>query len=763
MGKQKIYFNKRDDLTQTEIVEVDWDSWTLKKAKNELHNLDVSLKTPTDWINKNSETGLDCTIGDEIGLYATFGMDTLNDGTKRFGGYITNVDSEYAGSLNAKFSVKDYKQVLKNKIIFKDYYKSMPQTIGQYSKYINKMYSATTLYDAVMGICEMVNVSDFTLLETPYKWVKPNNTPLTRNIGSYSDCITYSGLLNKFAANSFTTEDMHQINLRYTDSEVEFEIYDSATGYDAMAYPHIGLTYHRTPISHANLGFKFVINGTTYYLPWFDNLDGYTGYKLKGLVQTPTSQPATLMVPIKDLMDELYPDSVYNITYISLISKDVNNGSFYVSNIGAIDGYQATPMTHDYSYKDALEIINLISLQCGHDFEINPYKQPLLHNIEQRVTNKYVIEGENLISATLSCDDTELANNGMLIAKEDDTKAIVCQQIDLQSMIKYGEYDIVDENSDVATIEDGQSYIDNIIYTKGTPIPTLICNVLPDFDYEPGEYLYVYIPSMGIERTLELVSVTWDNTGKCELELGQPDTTLQNFLTNLSKNQKLGRNKNSQGMDKIVSSQRQKITNTGSYISPKGLIKITGRDLVEIGVELHRDVMTSSEGLVYGNVQGDPYWKSIGSDIYCDDRGLRMTLRGTSPILYFPLGLPFSMDKKVQLEKVRITYTYTGMDTYPPHLIYADIDVYSHFDIDDITSGFMFRDTISTHGPTSSSGTVTAELDLSDPEQQTLPDLPFLDYYHLLFSVSENSESGGEIVIDKIEIEYVSEGAQEDV
>jgi hypothetical protein len=761
MGKQKIYFNKRDDLTQTDIVEVDWESWTLKKAKNELHNLDVTLKTPVDWINKNSETGLDCNIGDEIGLYATFGMDTLNEGTKRFGGYITSVDSTYDGSLKASFTVKDYKQLLKNKIVFKDYYKNMPQTIGQYSKYINKMYSATTLYDSICGLCEMVDITDFTLLETPYKWVKANNSPLTRNIGSYSNCVTYSGILNKFGENSFTTGDMHQINLKYTDSEVEFEIYDNATGYDAMAHPHLGLTYHRPPISHANLGFKFVINGTTYYLPWFDDLTGYTGNFLTGLVKTPTSQPATLMIPLKDLMDELYTDSVYNVTYISLISKDVDNGSIYVSNIGAIDGYQATKMTHDYSYKDGLEIANQISLQCGHDFEINPYKQPILNNVEQRVTNKYVIEGTNLISATLNCDDTELVNNGMLIAKEDDKKAIVCQQIDLQSILEFGEYDIVDENSDIATIDDGQKYIDNIINMKGSPIPTITCKVLPDFDYEPGEHIYVYIPSMGIERTLEIVSVTWDNTGGCELELGQPDTTLQNFLINLSKNQKVGRNKNSQGMDKIISSQRQNITNTGSYISPRGLIRITGRDLVEIGVELHRDVMTSDDGLVYGNVKGDPYWKSIGSDIFCDERGLRMRLKDTNPQLWFPLGLPFSMERKVQLEKIRITYSYTGMATYPPHIIYADVSIYSHFDIDDKNTGFMFRDTIATHGPTSSSGSVTAELILSEPEQQTLPDLPFLDYYHLLFEISENEYSGGEILIESIEIEYISEGNQD--
>lgn len=760
-GGQKIYFNKRSDLNQTEIEEVDWESWSLKKSKNELHNLTLKLASPTDWIDKTSPTGLKCIFGDEIGLYASFGGN--EEDTKRFGGYISGIDSTFDGSLKVGFDCRDYKISLKNKQVFKDYYKNMPQTIGQYSQYINKLYTSTTLYDSICSLCSNVNITDFSLLESPYKWVVPNNTALTRTIGSNSTCTTYSGLKNPIGTNSFTSAQTHQIKTSPLDTEVEFTIYSDVTGYDLMAYPHIGLSYHRAQISNSKLGFKFIINGTTYYLPWFSDLNEYTGNFLTGLVKTNTTQLTTLMIPIKQLMDDLYPDVEYVCTYIGLVSKELDNGYIYLGNIGAIDGYQALPMTHEYAYKDSLEVANLISTQCNHIFDINPYKQPILRNRDSVVTNLSIIEGVNLISASLSCDDSEYSNNSLVICKQDDTKAIVAQEIDLQSMNNHGEYDFVEENSEITTDDDAKKYVQDLLKQKSAIIPEITCKVEPSFEYEPGDVIYVYIPSMGIERSLEIQEVTITNTGDCEVIVGYPNETLQSLLLNLSKKQKLGQNRNTQNMDKTTQLKRELITNTGAYIQPRGKIVITGKDLVETGVDLYHDKCIKDGAMGFLN-KGDPLWRSENCGVGVDERGIQIVFNSPGAgNIYIPLGIPFYLQTSAQLEKIRVTYSWDAILTHTPaQRIYIDLDVYSSFDPYEPSSGLLAHHSFINHLPVTDSGTLTHELVLNETTGYTLPELPFLNYYHLIFALQENISEGW-IRIEKIEIEYVSEGRQENV
>lgn len=758
-GGQKIYFNKRSDLNQTEIEEVDWESWSLKKSKNELHNLTLKLASPTDWIDKTSPTGLKCIFGDEIGLYASFGGN--EEDTKRFGGYISGIDSTFDGSLKVGFDCRDYKISLKNKQVFKDYYKNMPQSIGQYSQYINKLYTSTSLYDSICALCNNVNITDFSLLESPYKWVVSNATPLTRTTGSNSTCTTYSGLKNPIGANSFTSSKTHQIKTSPLDTEVVFTIYSDGAGYDLMAYPHIGLSYHRAQISNSKLGFKFIINGTTYYLPWFSDLNEYTGNFLTGLVKTNTTQLTTLMIPIKQLMDDMYPDVEYKCTYIGLVSKELDNGYIYLANIGAIDGYQALPMTHEYAYKDSLEVANLISTQCNHIFDINPYKQPILKNRDNVVTNLSIIEGVNLISASLSCDDSEYSNNSLVICKQDDTKAIVAQEIDLQSMNNHGEYDFVEENSEITTDDDAKKYVQDLLKQKSAIIPEITCKVEPSFEYEPGDVIYVYIPSMGIERSLEIQEVTITNTGDCEVIVGYPNETLQTLLLNLSKKQKLGQNRNSQNMDKTTQLKRELITNTGAYIQPRGKIVITGKDLVETGVDLYHDQITEYCPMWPTKTVGDFLWRTNLSGVGVDERGITVVFNDDNGQLKFPVGIPFYIQTSAQLEKITVTYSYGDLMSTPGQRIYLDVDFYSHFNPYE-SAGALMTSSISNHAPTSSSGTVVASLDLNDTTGYTLPDLPFLNYYHLLFTLEEVFGEGW-IRIEKIEIEYVSEGRQENV
>ena len=86
----KIEFNKRNS---NDRFEVDWESWTLKRSVNELHQLSFALKEPDTWIDFTSDTGFYTNIGDEVRLNAIYSHEAEKE-TLRFGGYINNIKAD---------------------------------------------------------------------------------------------------------------------------------------------------------------------------------------------------------------------------------------------------------------------------------------------------------------------------------------------------------------------------------------------------------------------------------------------------------------------------------------------------------------------------------------------------------------------------------------------------------------------------------------------------------------------------------------------
>lgn len=576
----KVLFNKRNYVD--EITDVDWLSWSLTRKKDELHELQVELTYPLDWIDFDADTGMKATIGDEIGLWASWGQ-TLDQDSKRFGGYISGISGAFDGSAKITFTAKDFRYSLQNRQVFRDYYRVMPIKTGMYGDYVNKLFKRTSLYTHTKDLCTYCGFTDFSLLENPHAWSLSEGQPFTRTLGTYSTSTTITGVgsgkSTKLSCNS-------------KDSSIAFTIYDDAQGYDGMAYPHLSIAYHLPKWSSASVGFRFTINGTYYYVPWRNSLTSYSGNKLRGLVPKFTKNFEILVIPIQQLMNEKYPNTVYNITKIEVISAKsggIGNGNIYFDNIAPVDYKQMVQNTFDYSYTDMLSALNKLCVQCEHYFEIDPFKRPLLHNINSLITDKAIREGDNLISATLNYEDTELVNNMIVIAGVEDQRGILGQSVDFMGKYQNGEYDKVEETNDLTTNEAVWDYTREKVAKGSYVTPSISCEVKPDFGYKEGEIIYVYIPSLGIEKSLQILSVSWDNTGKCSLDLGNPETELSKFLKQLDANQKSGMAFSNKTIDKALAIEQQgKFSDM--YTAPLGRTKIGGSHMIAPGVNVLNDV-----------------------------------------------------------------------------------------------------------------------------------------------------------------------------
>ena len=768
-GKQEVLFRKRSDLEEYDWISVDYESWTLKRSKNELHSFDVTLTYPEEWIDPQSPTGIVATIGDEIELYATFGLNDDDNGSiKRFGGYITEVDLSWDGSVKATIKCNDYRVSLKNKQIFKNY-KTIPQSVGMQSVYMKQMYSATSLYDAIIYLCGTVGITDDSKLTSPYAWTRSNTNPLTMTTGSSSYCDTFTGIFNLTTKKTFNTVGCHRIMVSKYDPEVVFELYNNKTGYDATTHPHVALNYHKWKKLKTQLGFRFTINGTYYYLPWFDNLSEYSGNFLPGITGKNTSKPTALVINIKDLMDSTYPGLVYQITKIELVSKKQIHGYLYLADVGGLDGYQTIKPTYDYTYEDALSLANNLATQCGHYFNITPNKEIELLNLETMISDRSIIEGDNLISANLKTDDDSFYNNVVMLAQTKKNKSIVCQDIDLQSILTHGEYDKVEENSTLYTKTDVQSAVEEEVASSSELIPTYTCNVHPDFGYKEGEVIYIYNPSLGVERSLETQSVTWTHDGNCSLELGSPTTDLAKILLKWDQNQKLGTMRTIETYSRVNNVQNEILTSTGVYATSRGILTFKGEDIVETGVDLKHDQITSTSAMLFPNgLESDPYWMSPGNDVTIGTDGVKYTFTGVNNTVggttgYIPLALPLGVNNG--LRSISVTFSWNGFNpSDPTDMMSISGIIYSDFDHENPDNGQLANeDFVYAEVPSTASGTFTRTVDFTtDAVGSIREDLPSLEHYIMLFVLELVTESSNRWVrIDEIVVSYDIDGGQE--
>jgi len=700
-GLENIQFNKRGQHNASDYEDVDFASWSLKRQTDELSTLDFELLYPIEWIDEDSETGLKCTIGDEVGLFASFGNE---DGTdiKRFGGYITGITGNISGDGVPSISITaaDFRLALKNKIVFKDSYYLAPKLLNTLEINIGTYTQANSLHDSVVALCSLVGFTDFSLLESPYLFLYTGSVDILRAFGSASTCTVVSswGVSSKFQGSTKKTDKSYRFTTNTADTFVGWTLYDNTTGFDLMDYPYFSNYFYWGNASKAAWGYKFVINGQTYYVPYSSSLNAYPdGILLPRQVVKKKSAWQQEILPIRDLMDASYPDTSYNCTYVGVVAQphySGTGGNFYLDYVGMLDKDQTATKVLSYTYEDALALTNDIATQCNHKFKINPYMQPIIKPNTECISNMSVIEGENLISAETKFDDSELINNKIVLANIGETTHITGMAVEPRGITYNGEYCNVEETTDYTTKDTVKKYAEDQVKENGWVKPSISVNVLPSFDYEEGDILYCYIPSLGIEQSLEISSVSIDSDGSCSLELGRPETTLATFLKNLAAKQKTGTTTAMNSINAIpktlVDSQFMDIQN-----SPDGMLVYTGKDLVIDGVDLAHDVITDellNDPTIHWDMVHNTRQSLLNQQIWCgewnnqqsenlnlwactqDDSGVTLYSADTvgQGWMKIPIGVNISATNSTGVKKVNVYYTlgnsgvnlFAGLDGY---------------------------------------------------------------------------------------------------
>jgi hypothetical protein len=590
-GTQSVQFNKRGHTNAADYEEVDFASWSLKKQLNELSTLDVELLYPGEWINEDSETGLKCTVGDELHLYASFGSE-LGDDTKRFGGYITSITGHYGDGVGTlSLTASDYRLALKNKIVFKDTYYIAPDLMSTIARNVGVVTESNCLYDGVVAACTLSGITDFSLMEKPYIFMLNGAAPLRRWGGTYSSNTIKSkfgvgGTFQLGAGSNKASATSYQFYTDTRDSYAEWEIYNGS--FDLMDYPHFAYYLYYPKACKAAWGYKFVINGQNYFLPYSSSLSTLGDIHFPRRTIAKQSSWRQEIIDIREMMDASYTDTSYNCTYIGLVAQPAASGTggvFYLDMINMMDNNQNNKKVETYNYEDSMALVNDICKQCNHIFKINPYKQPTITSQEECISNMSVIEGENLITADSKFDDSQLINNKVAMANINQTKIITGMAIDERGIAANGEYCNVEETTDYTTADTVKQYAIDQVKQGGWLKPSVSVNVSPSFEYEEGDITYVYIPSIGIEKSLEINSVNLSSDGACSLELGQPETTLALYLKRLQQNQKHIQTTAMTSANMIPAASVD-----AQFKTPKrtddGLVILTGTHMYDAGVDI---------------------------------------------------------------------------------------------------------------------------------------------------------------------------------
>jgi hypothetical protein len=233
---QKIeHLWKLENTQNPQPKELEWNSWSLKQQKGGCDELTINLAKPEEMVDPSEETGLQMTIGDEIGLYAYSGGYSPED-SKRFGGYVNRIEVGLGETAEISVTALDYSYALKIIQLFKDYHKVLPIPLGQYSEYISKFLTRNTLYECIKDITPLVGFNDFSELQNPYFTLLTGTPALTRTSGSVATCTVDNSLGQPSPSFLFNTN-------AGGDSEAKWTIY-SGTGYDLADYPHLVMHYY---------------------------------------------------------------------------------------------------------------------------------------------------------------------------------------------------------------------------------------------------------------------------------------------------------------------------------------------------------------------------------------------------------------------------------------------------------------------------------------------------------------------------------------
>lgn len=752
-GTESIQFNKRGHESSSDYEDVDFASWSLKRSLNELSTLNVELLYPDEWVDEESETGLKCTIGDELHLYATFGSELGTD-IKRFGGYITSINGHYSSGVGSiSLQASDYRLALKNKQVFRDSYYIAPDLMSTIARNVGTVTEANCLYDGVVSACTLCGITDFSLMEKPYVFMLNGTSVLPRAQGTYSgnwikSKFGVSGTFQQGAGSNKKTATSYGLWTDIRDAKAEWVIYSDATGFDLMDYPHLAYYMYYPKACKAAWGYKFIINGTTYYLPYVSSLNTYSGTFFPKITPQHKSTWQQEILPIRDYMDAWYTDTSYNCTYIGLVAQPSASGTvgtWYMDMINMMDNNQNNKKVESYKYEDALALVNDISTQCNHVFKINPYKQPTITAEEECISNMSVIEGYNIISADTKFDDSELVNNKVVMANINQTKIITGMAIDERGIAVNGEYCNVEETTDYTTSDTVKQFAIDQVKQSGWLKPSITVNVTPSFEYEEGDITYTYIPSLGIEKSLEIQSVSIDSSGSCGLELGQPEAKLSTYLKQLQANQK-----HVQTTAMTSANQIPSISVDAQFKSPKraedGLIILTAENMWEKGVDIMANAFGEeivSMGLADKDYYGDPI---IGDKMWipgehAENTGVPTALSQTDAGIWaqwtnycsysWPLSVPINVAEHTGLKNIRLYVNWQYTPTVPCYFyayVYSKYSVYGQIDpTNKVTQNNIVNDVNANSGVGGYSTDHTAYIDIP------FTDVPDLPYYYILF------------------------------
>lgn len=723
-------------------IELDWDKWDLTRSINSLHKFTCNPILDSSWIDFESETGFKTTIGDEVEFWATFGDETGGD-SKRFGGYIQSIEGEYNQGTQLNLNCNDYRYLLQRMEVFKDYYKLMTVSLSQYANYVQRLYNANTLSEAIYYLCSAVGFTDFSQLDQPYAFLAPDDTTYTNTAGIANDTL-FNGFPQE-PGYPYHGSGTHWLEF-YGGNEVAFTVYEDSEGYDAINYPY--LTLNLLNNMGCEFGLRITVNGSYVYIPWYSDLSGYTGVtKTEGLAPNVYNTKTNIVIPLKELLDGVIVNYTYMVTKIEIVNYvtgGVPSGSIFVSKFGAVDPYQALPMRHEYIHMNGYELADMLATDCNHYFTINPYKQPVIYNNQKRVTSHSIIEGENLITSNVTYDDDDLVNNYMCISNQENNNVIFGQEVDLEGINRNGRYDRIDEESDITDVYGMKVYAEDMARKLSKLVPTYECTITPNFEMNEGELVYVYNPSLGVEKSLYINEITISSDGTCRVTLGLPPATLISYLKKLTKRTGSLNNRTNKAYNELTKTNTN-ISNL-DFQYAVGEVNLYGSDIVAPGIDLNED----------RNSYGALLWKAPSDVVTIDNSGVdlyRPSAASLSEFNHIISAVPLNNPKFKYIKKVTVDYEYTGFY----NSIIMGWSFYSNYDITDNTKNQMYS-TYSTvlSGKSNASGSGSVVIYEKNVSPKDLPPVP---YYHLDLSFFTSSNPGwyGHFKVTGIRTEYVAE------
>jgi hypothetical protein len=672
-----IKMKKRTE-DDSELESIPFTDWGLKLNFQDLHELNFGLKVPDEFININSPTGTIYTIGDEVGFWANIDSDEYADDFKRFGGVISSFDNEWNGTTQMSLICHDYRKLWKNRLLFKEYYKTKPISLGKSSFINNYLKRVNTLSDIVNDLGSKLGY-DISQVESPYLFKRSNasNLDITKTTGTNSSIEINTQL--KYPANSYG------FRLHKNDSEVVYNLYTDGTGFDLNEYDSLVFNYFLPKTWYTKIGFRFIVNGTKYYVPWTSNLAEYTdGYKLPGVGGVRDKKMLTRSYPINAYLDQYYPDTDYVCTQIDIVAKKTggvclgtNDTIIVMNNIGMIDSRQLLPPTMPYLFTTYLDAVNRACDNCDHLFDITPNKQVMIHDYDSLVTTKSLIEGDNILSCKISANDDDLVNNQIMISNLKNYKGIWGQSQDTISQTRHGIYDKADENDEIKDARQLQGVCNQLVYKGSTIVPSISVSVPLTFDYNPGETVYVSVPSLGIDKTYQIMSISISQSGT-ELTLGTPQNRLAKKLKKLTKNMRMGLRRGTESLDATANSYMD-MGSPPHYTNPLQKIVFQGKQMVEPSIDPITDTIWEPYGCVivngqevcsYNDYPVIPEYLKIGTTLTND--GLLITATNAHEYDYdhqyqvgsvfkIPLGINTNMNNFGQLNKIEVTYNFSNM------------------------------------------------------------------------------------------------------